>query len=311
MKCRSNLGHTEERRGRYQQAARHHYHSLAIARKTNDRYVECAALTNLGTVRLRLGDLQQAAGYLDQALALCREASNRYDQAEALTRTGDVRLRQGSPAEACDRIQEALALYQEIGDRSGEADALNSLGEALRAVGQPSRACTSHAAACDIASDIGDSYQQARAHHGLARAQHALARPDLARHHWGKALVLYTHLGTPEADQVRSQLPDTETGIAPGDRSALLSPRYPVNTMRSQEFLGLLSRPGRRSRRLRWGRCPLSWVLGQDRPQRSFAEDEHPVGDSVRAVSSNSFRISVGPLRQLRRVRITGTDVCW
>jgi tetratricopeptide (TPR) repeat protein len=208
MNCLINLGNAEERQGHYQQAARHHYQSLAIARTKDDRLAECTALINLGTVRLRQGDLHQAAGYLDQALALCRETSNRYQQAqaEALTRTGDVRLRQGRPQEARDRLQEALALYQEIGDRSGEADALNSLGEALLVAGQPSRASTQHTAACDIADDIGDKYQQARAHDGLAHAHHALARPDQARDHWAKALALYTHLGTPEADQVRAQL---------------------------------------------------------------------------------------------------------
>ncbi len=223
MKCRGNLGLTEERQGRYQQAARHHYHSLAIARKMNDRYAQSSALTNLGTARMRLGDLQQAAGYLDQALALCRQTRYRYDQAEALTRIGDVRLRQGRPQEACDRIQEALALYQEIGDRSGEADALNSLGEAHLAAGQPGRARTRHAAACEIASDIGDTYQQARAHDGLARVEHALASPGQARHHWAQALALYTHLGTPEADQVRARLADTEPrDHPPSDGYALL-----------------------------------------------------------------------------------------
>jgi DNA-binding SARP family transcriptional activator/Tfp pilus assembly protein PilF len=209
MSCLSDLGNTEERQGRYQQAARHHHQSLAIARKIDDRYMECSALINLGTVRMRQGDLPQAAGYLCQALALCPETSDRSQQAEALTRTGDVRLREGRPREACDRFQEALALYQEIGDRSGEADALNSLGEALLVAGQPSRARTRHITACDIASDIGDKYQQARAHDGLARAHHALARPDQARDHWAEALALYTHLGTPEADQVRAQLAET------------------------------------------------------------------------------------------------------
>ena len=208
MRCLGNLGNTEERQGRYQQAARHHCQSLAIAREKDDRLMECSALTNLGTARMRQGDLQEAAGYLDQALALCHETRNRYDQAEALTRIGDVRVRQGRPQEACDRIQEALALYREISDRSGEADALNSLGEALSAAGQHSRACTSHTAACAIASDIGDGYQQARAHNGLAHAHHALARPVEAREQWGKALALFTRLGTPEADQVRAQLAD-------------------------------------------------------------------------------------------------------
>jgi tetratricopeptide (TPR) repeat protein len=209
MRCLCNLGAIEERQGRYQQAAGHHQQSLAIARKIDDRHAECTVLINLATIRLRQGDLRQADDDLGRALTLSRETSHRDQQAEALTRTGDVRLRQGSPQEASDRLREALALYQETGDQSGQADALNSLGEALLAASQPSHAVAHHTTARNIASDIGDTYQQARAHDGLAHAHHALARPHEARDHWEQALALYTHLGTPEADQVRVQLADT------------------------------------------------------------------------------------------------------
>jgi tetratricopeptide (TPR) repeat protein len=81
-------GNAEERQGHYKRAARRYQQALVIARKMEDRYIECSALINLGTVRLR----------------------------------------QGRTQEARDRLQEALALYQEISDRAGEADALNSLG---------------------------------------------------------------------------------------------------------------------------------------------------------------------------------------
>jgi DNA-binding SARP family transcriptional activator/uncharacterized protein HemY len=209
MKCLGNLANIEVWQGRYQQATRHHQQALAIARKLDDRHAECPALLGLGEVFMRQGDLPQADSYLGQALALCRETSDRFYLAGALTRTGDVRLRQGRHQEACDHLQEALALCQEIGDQSGEADALNSLGEALLAAGQLSSACTRLTTACDIASDVGDKYQQARAHDGLARAHHGLARPGQARDHWTEALALYTHLGVPEADQVRAQLADT------------------------------------------------------------------------------------------------------
>jgi hypothetical protein len=69
-----------------------------------------------------------------------------------------------------------------------------------------------------------------------------------------------------------------------------------------------LMRPPRRGRRLirSWERSPMEWsgrvelaaamgsssvvvglALGQDRPQTRFAEDQHPVGTSVRAVRTN------------------------
>jgi DNA-binding SARP family transcriptional activator/tetratricopeptide (TPR) repeat protein len=240
MKCLGNLANIEERQGRYPQAARHHQQALAIARKLDDRHTECIALLALGEVLMRQGDLPQADSYLGQAIALCRETSNRFYLARALTRTGDVRRRQRRHQEARDHLQEALALCKETGDRSGEADALNSLGEALLTVGQPGGALTHHATACDIASDVGDKYEHARAHDGLARAHHTLARPDEARDQWEQALVLYTQLGAPEADQVRARLADMQSNGPPvfGGSSARTRP-LPENRC-SQALLNTL-----------------------------------------------------------------------
>jgi hypothetical protein len=55
-----------------------------------------------------------------------------------------------------------------------------------------------------VTDHVGDRLLDGRAHH-------ALARPGQARHHWAEALALYTHLGTPQADQIRAQLADPGT----------------------------------------------------------------------------------------------------
>ena len=51
-------------------------------------------------------------------------------------------------------------------------------------------------------------------------------------------------------------------------------------------------------------------VLGQDRPQMPFAEDQHLVGDLGPGGEHEPFRISVGPHSQQHLIQMIGTDVC-
>ena len=54
----------------------------------------------------------------------------------------------------------------------------------------------------------------------------------------------------------------------------------------------------------------MDLVLGQDRPQMPFAEDEHPVGELGPGGEHEPFRISVAPHRQLHPIQMTGTEGC-
>jgi hypothetical protein len=63
-----------------------------------------------------------------------------------------------------------------------------------------------HAAALAVTSETADAGEQARADNGLASCYYATGDPSQALSHWRMALALYTHLGAPEADQVREQL---------------------------------------------------------------------------------------------------------
>ncbi|HTI20938.1 MAG TPA: hypothetical protein VL652_08090, partial [Kutzneria sp.] len=91
----------------------------------------------------------------------------------------------------------ALALARETGDRHTQAWAHNGLGESLP------DAVEHHTAALAVATEIGDRNQQARAHAGLGRAH---AGTDLGRQHYQQALDLYTELGMPESEAIRTQL---------------------------------------------------------------------------------------------------------
>ena len=51
-------------------------------------------------------------------------------------------------------------------------------------------------------------------------------------------------------------------------------------------------------------------VLGENRSQVPFAEDQHPVGDLGPGGEDEPFGVSVGPHRQQHLIQMTGTDVC-
>jgi hypothetical protein len=57
-----------------------------------------------------------------------------------------------------------------------------------------------------VAVETEDRYEQARAHDGIAATHHITGDVDEARRHWQQALTIYTELGVPESDQIRTHL---------------------------------------------------------------------------------------------------------
>jgi hypothetical protein len=57
-----------------------------------------------------------------------------------------------------------------------------------------------------MARQIGDRHLEAFSHSCLASTHQAIGDHDQARHHWQHALAIYTDLGVPETEQVRTEL---------------------------------------------------------------------------------------------------------
>jgi tetratricopeptide (TPR) repeat protein len=241
-----NLGIVDRREGHYQQAAGHYQQALNVASEIGDRHGEANALAHLGTIYQRQGHYQQADDHHRRALALFRGIGDRHGEANTLLGLGTVYRREGRYQQANDHHQQALTLFREMDDQHGEACALNRVGETLVAMGHTEQARAQHTAAVALAIQIGDRYEQARAHNGLAhthqiagaldeafyertaalalatqigeryeqaRAHNGLAHtyqgagdPDQARQHWHHALVIYTELRVPDADDVHARL---------------------------------------------------------------------------------------------------------
>jgi tetratricopeptide (TPR) repeat protein len=199
----SNLGEVEGRLGRYRPAADHYARAMILLRQAGDRTGEANALNGLGDVEVRSGRYEPAGDHLQQALTLFRQLGNRTGEASVLDGLGLLHTRLGQPARATEHHQQALTICRETGYREGEVWALNGLGEAAHTAGRPADALSHHTAAHTIAAD---SDQQARAHTGLGHAHHTLGHPALAREHYQHAVTLYTDLGMPEADEIRTHL---------------------------------------------------------------------------------------------------------
>jgi tetratricopeptide (TPR) repeat protein/DNA-binding XRE family transcriptional regulator len=239
----NSLGIIEERRGRYQAAAERYEQALALHRQAGDQDGEARTLSNLAIVEKHIGRYQSATDRLGQALILYRRLGNGPGEAIVLTNLGLTAERQGRYPAANDHYQRALALFRQLGyprgqawaldglgtvhtrlnqpdqatalhqqalaifkksgERLGETRSLNGLGEAALASGRHTEALTQHNAAL-TSSPTPD--QQARAHTGLGHTYRTLGDTARSRQHYERALILYTDLGSPDADDVRAHL---------------------------------------------------------------------------------------------------------
>jgi tetratricopeptide (TPR) repeat protein/transcriptional regulator with XRE-family HTH domain len=213
----TDLAAAETDLGYYAQAADHLQRALPVLHDAKDHVREAIALGRVGELNVLRGKLTLAADCFEQALALSRRVDHRTGIADQLLNLGEVSLHQGKYRQAIGRLRRAIALYREIGQQGGEIVALRTLAEALQADGQPAAARAELETASRLAAETGNTYLQASAHRDLAENYHVGGEDTQALYHWQRALTLYTELGAPEADHVRSRLSSYEAE-QPGPR---------------------------------------------------------------------------------------------
>jgi tetratricopeptide (TPR) repeat protein/transcriptional regulator with XRE-family HTH domain len=202
----SGLAGAEIGLGCYDQAAEHLQLALQVFRDEKDLVHEAQGLSWMGELNLHRGQLAQAADCFGQALAISRRLDKPTGVAAQLLNLANVSVRQGEHHKAIGDLRHALALYRQAGYQYGEINTLRTLAEALRGAGQPANVRAELEAALRLATATGSTYQLAGVHRDLAENHVSANLYEQARHHWQQALDLYTRLGAPEADQVRSRL---------------------------------------------------------------------------------------------------------
>ncbi|GLY97854.1 BTAD domain-containing putative transcriptional regulator [Actinoplanes sp. NBRC 103695] len=183
-------------------AADHHREAIDLFRAAGKPDGEADALANLGLALLRRGERAAALEPLERALALYRRHGYTGGEARTLTYLGRVHHALDDLTRAARSFREGLALLRRGGTRHGEPAALNGLGRTTLATGATAEARRHHTAALALARELGDRYEQAWAHQGLAATLGAVEGRD----HLERALLIFTELGTSDADDVRARL---------------------------------------------------------------------------------------------------------
>lgn len=129
--ARVNLGHVEMTRARPATAAREFELGFAAAARTEDRALECTALTGLATARVANGDHAGAREVLAHAQALAQRTGNVRDAARVCLAWARLELAEGRPAAAQPHLQAARQEAERAQDRELLRE-LQAVAESLR-----------------------------------------------------------------------------------------------------------------------------------------------------------------------------------
>jgi tetratricopeptide (TPR) repeat protein len=191
----SNLGAAEHMSDHYRRAVEHYAEALDLHRQTGSRTGEARALDNLGQVETLLGQYASAGSYCLRALALQREAGDRNGEAHTLNNLADIELRTGRYDAAREYLEQALVLYRQLGNRNGEAWTLDLVGSMHTRLGRPDEAAGHHEQAMRIFSDHTDRDGESWALNGLGEAASAGGRAAEAVTHHAAALGIAAEIG--------------------------------------------------------------------------------------------------------------------
>ena len=199
-----NLGHRRGPAGRYGRPIDYYAAGPRTCRQAGDADDRGLALNNLGDVEVRSGRYSGRPQHLQQALTLFRQLGNRYRRGRTLDSLGV--LHTGRPARPGDRALPAGAGHLPRDRRPGRRGLGAQRPRRGRTRRRPRR------------RRPGPPHRRPRHRHRHRRPPPAGPRPRRPRPHLSpatpprartttsEALALYTDLGLPEADQIRTQL---------------------------------------------------------------------------------------------------------
>jgi tetratricopeptide (TPR) repeat protein len=134
---------------------RRYRQALALSREAGNRFEEARALTDLGLTNLRQGRSQEAASDLQRAVDLSREIGERSCEAQALNGLGEAMLATSRTDRAHSHYADALEVASRISERYEQARALDGLGRAYHAAGDQRQARHHWKQALAVYADLG------------------------------------------------------------------------------------------------------------------------------------------------------------
>ena len=242
-----------DRHGRWQDQHRVQNAALEAAIRTGDVRGQAHALRALGLAGCRTGDHGAAFRHLSRALDLFRDvgdqlgqgrthryaafaanavkdhprALDHYDAAAAcyaaaadpsgratiLNEIGWTHILMGDFESALVECGKAVAMHREIPHQGGEAAAWDSLGYAHHHLGRHEQALVAYGYALDLYRAIKDVSLEADTLVHIGDCHFATSDVRAAEDCWHQALLLFDHLGHPDAEQVRERLARSGTPV--------------------------------------------------------------------------------------------------
>ncbi|MGF1431556.1 AfsR/SARP family transcriptional regulator [Kitasatospora sp. LaBMicrA B282] len=172
---------------------------------------------NIARVHLKLENWDAAVGSATEAVATARSSGNVRCLADTLYQLGVVLRSTGSPAEAATQLREAHQLYQDQQQPVWEGLSLARLAGCLLADDQVKEAALAAEEALTIAQEMDTAYCQGLANAALGEALLRLGQPERGLAVLAEAHGIFTRLGVPEANAVRSLIDDQHTEPSSND----------------------------------------------------------------------------------------------
>jgi DNA-binding SARP family transcriptional activator/DNA-binding XRE family transcriptional regulator len=197
--------------GRYQEAYAQAQTCVTNGRALGERRHEVGGLDVLATVHLRRNRPELAGRYYADALQIAREIGFGYGETSVLIGLSAALRGMGQLTEAVAYCHDALAVLNDSGMRLLEGRALTELAHGYLALGNLDQARLHAQHALTAVRVRRQRLAEARALHVLGLVRRAAGETDAAASCWRAALDLFTAIGTPEVEDVRSLL----AGVTP------------------------------------------------------------------------------------------------
>ncbi|MEU6428403.1 BTAD domain-containing putative transcriptional regulator [Microbispora sp. NPDC046973] len=246
LRCRYVLGRVLFGANRLAEAQAHFLAARTLGEETGDHIVLGETCNALAVVAGRRRRHTEALEWFDRATAVHRETGNPAGEALASCYSARDHLGLGRPDDAIAAAERGLAVFSEIGSGAGVARARYHLGNVLSYVGRLNEAVVHHAEclaffrasnqrvweqrvcyrlaatfiaagrfaeaarhaeqALTVSREITHPYGEAQSLAALGKALAGLGETGRGRDALVKALDIFTRLGSPEADDIRTLL---------------------------------------------------------------------------------------------------------
>ncbi|MFE6449085.1 AfsR/SARP family transcriptional regulator [Nocardiopsis dassonvillei] len=205
MEVRINLAGAFQQLGYHRQAWALCEMVLTTARQRGDRRKEAFALTNMGELSLHRGQPEQAASCLQEALGVLESFRDPWMMGTALTNLGTAQAATGHPSQARAHFRRGLAMGGFLSPFA-TVDALLGLARLESADSDGEHVVTYLRQAASAAEQHG--LRKERAEILRALGQHLSSHGEMAegRAYLSRSEAIFTELGSPEAQVVRSLL---------------------------------------------------------------------------------------------------------